>query len=220
MGMLVAFQADTHALIPLYSVGVFICFTMVQAAMVLHWRAERSSGWIWRALVNGFGACLTGVVFVVVASEKFVDGAWMVLATIPILIALMVFVSHQYTRAARQLEVEPAAPLPRAQGHTRVIIPVSGVNRAVAQVVDVALSISTDIRAVYIADEMASEGDVRERWAEAVPDVPLVIVESPYRALVAPIVAYLDVLERSISPDEGPHTTYVLIPEYFARHWW
>jgi amino acid transporter len=220
IGMLVAFKADTHALIPLYSVGVFICFTLAQTAMVLHWRADQGPGWKWRGLVNGAGAILTRVVFVVVASEKFVDGAWMVLATIPILIALMVFVSHQYTRAARQLEVEPAAPLPRAQGHTRVIIPVSGVNRAVAQVVDVALSISTDIRAVYIADEMASEGDVRERWAEAVPDVPLVIVESPYRALVAPIVAYLDVLERSISPDEGPHTTYVLIPEYFARHWW
>jgi amino acid transporter len=218
--MLVAFGADTHALIPLYSVGVFICFTLAQTAMVLHWRADRGPGWRWRSLVNGFGAVLTGVVFVVVASEKFVDGAWMVLVTIPVLIAGMVFVSHQYATAARQLEVPAPAPLPRAQGHARVVIPVSGVNRSVGQVVDVAMSISSDVRAVYIADDAESAAGIRRRWTEAVPEIPLVVVESPYRALIAPMVAYMDVLERSLPAEDAPHTTYVLIPEYFARHWW
>jgi amino acid transporter len=220
IGMLIAFDADTHALIPLYSVGVFICFTLAQTAMVLHWRADRGPGWRWRSLVNGSGAVLTGVVFVVVASEKFVDGAWMVLVTIPILITMMVFISRQYSRAATQLEMAPAAQLPRAQGHARVVIPVAGVNRSLGQVLDVARSISHDVRGVYIADDPDRAVEVRRQWTESVPDVPLVLVESPYRALVAPMVAYLDVLERSIGPDEGPHTTYVLIPEYFARHWW
>jgi amino acid transporter len=220
IGMLVGFHADTHALIPLYSVGVFICFTIVQAAMVLHWRSERSQGWVWRSLVNGFGACLTGVVFVVVASEKFVDGAWMVLVMIPILMAIMAFVSHQYAASARQLEMRPGAAVPQPHRHNRVVIPISGVNRAVVQALNVARSITTDIRALYISDAPEHGEEVRKHWTQAVPDIPLVLVESPYRALIAPVVAYLDVLDRSWPAEEERPITFVLIPEYVARSWW
>jgi amino acid transporter len=218
--MLVAFHADTHALIPLYSVGVFLCFTMVQAAMVLHWRSERDAGWIWRGLVNGFGACLTGVVFLVVASEKFVDGAWMVLLMIPLLMGMMAFISHQYASAARQLQLRPGVAIPQPHRHNRVIIPISGVNRAVVQALNVARSMTTDIRAVYISDDLARGEEVRKHWAEAVPDVPLVLVESPYRAVVAPLVAYLDVLDSSWPDDQKEPINFVLIPEYVARGWW
>ncbi len=218
--MLVAFQADTHALIPLYSVGVFICFTMVQTAMVLHWRSERGSGWIWRGVVNGFGAALTGVVFVVVASEKFVDGAWMVLGMIPILVGMMAFISHQYASSARQLEMRPGAAVPQPNRHNRVIIPIPGVNRAVVQALNVARSITTDIRAVYVSADPARSEQVRSEWAKSVPDVPLVLVESPYRAVIAPLVAYLDVLDRSWPSDEKEPIDFVLIPEYVARSWW
>jgi amino acid transporter len=220
IGMLVAFGADTHKLIPLYSVGVFICFTMVQTAMVLHWRAERSQGWIWRSLVNGFGACLTGVVFFVVASEKFLDGAWMVLVMIPILVGLMAFVSHQYASSARQLEMPSDAAVPQPHRHNRVVIPIPGVNRAVVQALNVARSITTDIRAVYISSDPEQGEKVRQHWAAAVRDVPLVVVESPYRALIAPIVAYLDVLDHSWPADREKPITFVLIPEYVARSWW
>jgi amino acid transporter len=219
-GMLVAFHADTHALIPLYSVGVFICFTMVQSAMVLHWRSERGSGWIWRGTVNGFGALLTGVVFLVVASEKFVDGAWMVLGMIPILIAMMSFVSHQYASSARQLEMRPGAAIPQPHRHNRVLIPIPGVNRAVIQALNVARSITTDIRAIYVSDDPARSEEVRRAWARAVPDVPLVLVESPYRAIIAPLLAYLDVLDRSWPSDKEEPIDFVLIPEYVARRWW
>jgi amino acid transporter len=218
--MLIAFQADTHALIPLYSVGVFICFTMVQTAMVLHWRSERGSGWVWRGVVNGFGACLTGVVFLIVASEKFLDGAWMVLVTIPILMAIMAFIGHQYASSARQLEMKPGAAVPQPHRHNRVVIPIPGVNRAVVQALNVARSITTDIRAVYVSDDSTKGDEVRKLWAEAVPDVPLVLVESPYRAIIAPLVAYLDVLEHSWPADKEEPITFVLIPEYVARRWW
>ena len=220
IGMLYAFNASVDALIPLYSVGVFICFTLSQAGMVVHWRKERSSGWAWRSLVNGFGAILTGVVFVVVASEKFFNGAWMVLIFIPSLIAMMVFIRHQYASSARQLEMKPGAAVPQPHRHNRVVIPISGVNRAVVQALNVARSITTDIRAIYVSDDSEKSHDVRERWAQAVPDVPLVVVESPYRALIAPLVAYLDVLDRSWPPDEEAPITFVLIPEYVARSWW
>jgi hypothetical protein len=180
IGMLFVFKADTHALIPLYSVGVFICFTLSQTGMVIHWRKERSSGWAWRSLVNGFGAILTGVVFIVVATEKFADGAWMVLLFIPLLITMMLFVSHQYVASARQLEMSASSAVPQPHRHNRVIVPIPGVNRAVVQALNVARSITTDIRAVYISDDPQKSDDVRRRWAQAVPDVPLVLVESPW----------------------------------------
>jgi amino acid transporter len=220
VGMVALFKADTHALIPLYSVGVFICFTLSQTGMVIHWRKERSSGWAWRSLVNGFGALLTGVVFLVVASEKFIDGAWMVLLFIPLLIAMMMFVGHQYAASSRSLEMKPGSAIPQPHRHNRVVIPISGVNRAVVQALNVARSITTDIRAVYVSDDREKSDQVRETWAAAVPDVPLVVVESPYRALIAPMVAYLDVLDHSWPSEKEEPITFVLIPEYVARSWW
>ena len=220
IAMLYAFNASVDALIPLYSVGVFICFTLSQAGMVVHWRRERSSGWAWRSLVNGFGAILTGVVFLVVAAEKFFNGAWMVLIFIPTLIAMMMFIRHQYASSARQLQMRPGAAVPQPHRHNRVVIPIPGVNRAVVQALNVARSITTDIRAVYISDDPLKSDQVRQLWAQAVPDVPLVLVESPYRALIAPVVAYLDVLDRSWPSDQEDPITFVLIPEYVARSWW
>jgi hypothetical protein len=170
--------------------------------------------------VNGFGAILTGVVFLVVAAEKFFNGAWMVLIFIPTLIAMMMFIRHQYASSARQLQMRPGAAVPQPHRHNRVVIPISGVNRAVVQALNVARSITTDIRAVYISDDPQKSDQVRQLWAQAVPDVPLVLVESPYRALIAPVVAYLDVLDRSWPAGQEDPITFVLIPEYVARSWW
>ncbi len=220
IAMLYAFNASVDALIPLYSVGVFICFTLSQAGMVVHWRKERSPGWAWRSVVNGVGAVLTGVVFVVVALEKFDAGAKLVLVFIPILIAMMMFIRHQYASSARQLEMRPGSAVPQPHRHNRVVIPIPGVNRAVVQALNVARSITTDIRAVYVSDDADKTDAVRERWANSVPDVPLVVVESPYRALIAPFVAYLDVLDRTWPSDTEEPITFVLIPEYVARSWW
>ena len=220
IAMLWAFDASVDALIPLYSVGVFICFTLSQAGMVVHWRKERSSGWTWRSLVNGLGAILTGVVFLVVAYEKFDAGAKLVLVFIPFLIAMMMFIRHQYASSSRQLEMKPGAAVPQPHRHNRVVIPISGVNRAVVQALNVARSITTDIRAGYVSDDPAHSDAVRETWTQTVPDVPLVLVESPYRALIAPVVAYLDVLDRSWPDEREKPITFILIPEYVARHWW
>jgi len=155
-----------------------------------------------------------------VAYEKFGNGAWMVLIFIPTLIAMMVFIRHQYASSARQLEMRPNGAVPQPHRHNRVIIPISGVDRAVVQALNVARSLTTDIRAVYVSDDQEKGDRVRESWAKAVPDVPLVVVESPYRALIAPLVAYLDVLDRSWPSEQEEPITFVLIPEYVARSWW
>jgi hypothetical protein len=101
-----------------------------------------------------------------------------------------------------------------------VIVPLPGINRAVVQAVNVGRSIAPDVRAVLISDEPEDAAHIRERWERQIPDVPLVIVESPYRALVGPMLAYLDVLDQTWPDDKEAPVTFVVIPEYVARNWW
>jgi hypothetical protein len=151
---------------------------------------------------------------------KFVDGAWLVVLLIPILVSLMLFVNRQYTASNRELTVRPDLIVAPPHREERAVVPIPGLNRAVVQAVNVARSIAEDVRAVYIAVE-PEEGDrVRRQWERHVPGVPLVIVESPYRALVGPLEAYLDVLDAAWPPDKEAPVTFVVLPEYVARSWW
>jgi amino acid transporter len=218
--LLIIFGGDVHALIPLYSVGVFICFTLSQIGMVRHWNTSRESGWWWRAIVNGGGAVLTFVVFIVVVSVKFVDGAWLVVVLVPTLVALMLFIHRQYATSARQLALRPGQLVPIPHREERVVVPIAGLNRAVVQAINVGRSISDDVRAVLVSDEPEVAELVRADWERQVPGIPLVVVESPYRALTGPLLAYLDVLDQAWPPDKEEPITFVVIPEYVARHWW
>jgi amino acid transporter len=218
--LLIIFGGVTTLLIPLYSVGVFVCFTLSQVGMVRHWRRVRESGWVWRATVNGIGAVLTGVVLVVVASVKFTSGAYLVIILIPIQVAIFLFIHHQYGAAARQLAMRPDQIVRPPHRDERVVVPVPALNRAVVQAINVGRSISEDLRAVYISDDPDQAVEMRRRWQLQVPGVPLVVVESPYRALVGPLVAYLDVLDSAWPADRPSPITFVVVPEYVARHWW
>ena len=215
-----AFDGDTHSLIPLYSVGVFVCFTLSQLGMVRHWLRERDSGWRWRMVVNASGAVLTGVVLAVVTVEKFEAGAWLVVVLVPLLVGMMLFISRQYTRSAGELAIRSDLVVRSPHREERAVVPIPGLNRAVVQAINVARSISDDIRAVYISDDQADAVELRERFERQVPGVPLVVVESPYRALAGPLLAYLDVLDSAWPPDKPEPITFVVIPEYVARSWW
>ena len=219
-GTLILFGGDTHALIPLYSVGVFVCFTLSQVGMVRHWSRSGERGWRFRAAINGFGAVLTGIVLVVVASVKFVDGAYLVVILIPLIVGAMLFIHRQYTASARELAVRDNFVAEPPQREERVVIPVPGINRAVIQAINVGRSIADDVRAVFITDEPADIRPMQEAWERHLPGVPLVVVESPYRALVGPLGAYLDVLDAAWPPDKEAPITFVVLPEYVARRWW
>ena len=219
-GLLILFGGDTHALIPLYSVGVFVCFTLSQIGMVRHWYRHQEPGWWYRAAINGFGAVLTALVLVIVTSVKFVDGAYLVVILIPLLVAMMLFIHRQYTSSRRELAIRPGYVAQPSQRQERVIIPIPGINRAVIQAVNVGRSIADDVVAVFITDEPEDAASVRARWEKMVPGVPLVVVESPYRALVGPLAAYLDVLDAAWPADKPAPITFVVVPEYVARHWW
>ena len=133
---------------------------------------------------------------------------------------MMLFIHRQYRASAEQLAVRPNAVIPPPRREERVIVPIPGINRAVVQAVNVGRSIAPDVRAVLISDEPEEAAEIRERWERQLPDVPLVIVESPYRALVGPLLAYLHVLDEAWPEDKEYPITFVVIPEYVARSWW
>jgi hypothetical protein len=217
--LIVAFGGITTALIPLYAVGVFIAFTIGQTGMVLHWRRERPSGWRRRLAINAFGAVLTASVFVVVLAAK-APTSLLVAVIIPFLVGIMLFIRRQYSASTAELAVRTDKRIPGPHREERVIVPVPGINRAVVQAVNVGRSIDPNVQAVLISDEPEEAAAIRERWERQLPDVPLVIVESPYRALVAPLISYLDVLDRAWPSEKEAPITFVVIPEYVARSWW
>jgi amino acid transporter len=218
--LVVAAGGRTHALIPLYAVGVFIDFTISQAGMIRHWLRTREPGWRTRLAINAVGCAATGLVAVVVTSVKFLDGAWLVILLIPILVAGMLFIRREYDAQERELRVRDDLVLEGPHREQRVVIPVNGLNRSVLQAVNFGRTMSRDVRAVFVTEDPEVGDQLRQRWERQVPGVPLVIVESPYRAVISPVIAYLDVLDQAWPPDKEAPITIVVLPEYVARHWW
>jgi amino acid transporter len=218
--LLVIFGGITTLLIPLYSVGVFVCFTLSQIGMVRHWRGSHESGWWWRALVNGGGAVLTFVVLIIVVTEKFAAGAYLVVILIPALVGMMLFINRQYRSTNRQLAIKKDFVVEPTKRQHRSIVPVPGINRAVVQAVNVARSISPETIAVFVAQDAEEAARLRRNWERQVPGVPLVVVESPYRALTGPLLAYLNVLDAATPDEKEQPITFVVIPEFVAQTWW
>jgi amino acid transporter len=218
--LLYLFDGSVTALIPLYSIGIFLSFSISQAGMVRHWLDERGSGWMWRAGLNLVGGIVTGVVWVIITLAKLPRGAWIALVAIPVLVGVMEWVRARYRAQEAELRVPDDAAIPRPGRPQRVVVPVNGINRAVIQAVNVGRMVSDDLRAVYVTDDPEAGEQLRERWTRQLPDIPFVVVESPYRALVGPLTAYLDVLDRTWPPDQEVPTTVVVLPEYVGRHWW
>jgi amino acid transporter len=217
--LLIIFEGQTTALIPLYSVGVFISFTISQSGMVRHWLEERGPGWHWKLAVNGSGAVLTAFVAVIVLIAK-APPSLLVAVVIPTLVAMMWFIHRQYRASAKHLDVRPDIVIAPPHREERVIVPVPGINRAVIHAINVGRSIANDVRGVLVSDEPEAAAAIRDRWELQLPGVPLVIVESPYRALIGPLLSYLDVLAQAWPPDKAEPITFVVIPEYVARSWW
>ena len=219
IALLVGFNGETTALIPLYSVGVFIAFTVGQSGMIVHWLRERPPGWKWRLAINTFGCALTGLVAAVVMIAK-APTSLLVVIVIPILVGIMLFINRQYKASTTELSVRSDAVIRGPHREQRVIVPIPDINRAVVQAVNVGRSIDPNVQAVLISDDPERATEIKARWEHQLPDVPLVIVESPYRALVAPLIAYLDVIDRAWPNAKEAPITFVVIPEYVARSWW
>jgi amino acid transporter len=222
--LLIAFQADTHKLIPLYAFGVFTAFTLSQAGMVVHWRRDKTPGWRRALLVNAVGATATGVVAVIIGATKFLDGAWLSMAIMAVLVFILWLIRAHYADADRQLGsglLHPSDVAEHYYGSSAgrkkiVIVPVERIDRAVLRTVAFARTLSPQTVAVHVTDDRDQAESFRDEWEESIPDVPLSIVESPYRSLIEPLMAYIEGMDRVQAND----MVTIVLPEFVTRHWW
>lgn len=215
--LIIGFGGDTHSLVPLFAVGAFLAFTLSQAGMVVHWRCERGDGWRPKAALNGLGALATGTALIVVGVSKFAHGAWITLVVIPILVAVFRRIRAHYRQVAEQLSLSELRPPAATPPHPRLVVPISGVHRGTIDAIAYARSIADDVTAVYVELEPGSAEQLREKWERWWPDVPLVVLTSPYRSTIGPLMDYLDETDRQ--HDDGQLATVVL-PEFVPARWW
>jgi amino acid transporter len=214
--LVIAFGGNVNALIPLYAIGVFTSFTLSQSGMVRHWWVERGPNWRRSAVINGVGACVTAVVVFVQILVKFMEGAWIIIVVVPILVGVMLFIRHEYDLEGSGLDVQPDVVFGPPHRRQRVVVAAQAMSRAVVQAVKVGETMGEEVQLVHVTLDPVEGEHFRDRVERQMPGVRVVLVESPYRALVRPFVRYLEVSQQE-DPDR---LTIVLLPEHLPRHWW
>lgn len=228
--LVVLFDAREHNLLPLYAVGVFISFTMSQSGMVVHWLRERTRegftptiGWRFHLGMNAIGAFLTAIVFLILLVTKFSEGAWIVAITIPLLVFILISIRTHYKNVAASLTLDGIKPFPLGpETYTSVnLIPVvvllNSLNRASLQALEYAVRFTNNVRVVTIAVEEESVEALKRRWAQWNIQIPLDIIDSPYREVAVPLLNYLHKRDEENVEDIQ---TAVMIPEFVVQHWW
>lgn len=231
--LIFVFQASVTALIPLYAIGVFLSFTLSQSGMARRWRKSGKLGegqevkekgsvlhydqrWFLKMVINGFGAVCTAIVMMVFAVTKFRDGAWLVLVVIPTLVVIFYSIHRHYQNLARNLTLENYNP-PLAIRRHRVLVLVSNVHRGTLQALNYARELSSDVTAVHVSIDPDQAERVVERWNRWGGGVRLVIIESPFRLLIEPLLEYIDKLDKIRQPNE---IITVVVPQFVPERWW
>jgi len=231
--LIIMFKASVTSLIPLYAIGVFLSFTLSQAGMTRRWwKVGRlppgsevhqkdtvlKSDRLWRVkmLSNGIGAVLTAAVAVIFAVTKFHEGAWIIVIVIPSLVALFFAIHGHYREAARVLSLESFGAPPRVVRH-RVILPISGVHRGTVVALRYALALSNDITAVHVSSDDDKSRKIEQKWGLWGNGVRLVVLESPYRLLLEPLLDYIKNVADRRQPNE---TLTIVVPQFVPRRWW
>nr|WP_199303216.1 APC family permease [Oscillatoria sp. FACHB-1406] len=221
--LVVVFKGQVNALIPLYAVGVFTSFTLSQAGMVRHWFKLREKGWQLSGFINGLGAMTTLLVLAVIVATKFRLGAWMVVVAIPLLVCFFVSIHRHYRIVASKLEINSIKPIPRpprlpvdAVGTHPAIVLVGQLHLGTLQALDYARTIADEIVAVHIDTGSTNRAALEQKWQELESDIPLVILDSPYRSIVTPLIEFVQYFETRHS---GIFST-IIIPVFVTRNWW
>ncbi len=213
--LLIVFRGETHALIPLYAIGVFLSFTLSQAGMVRHWQGRKGRGWRKKFAVNLTGAVATGVATVVLAITKFTHGAWMVIVLIPLLIGMFKKIQWHYKMADWQLSLamydRPKNPPPNI-----VVMPIGSLNRAVVIALDYVRQRAQDIRAVHVDADPEETARIKKDWEKWGAGIPLVILSSPYRSFLYPFLTYVE----KVREDNPGSWVTVALAEVLPARWW
>ena len=214
--LIVIFDAREQAMLPLYAIGVFISFTLSQGGMVRHWLRTHEPGWQRSVVINGIGATLTAIVFMVIIATRFTRGAWAVLVAIPLIVLLFRAIHQHYVGVARQLSLTQARPIGAVRRHTALVL-VSGIHRGVIPALEYAQSLAPDnTTALYVDLDPEETLKMRAKWAQWASAIPLVVLASPYRSLVRPILNYVDELDKLYDDD----VLSVILPEFIPSKWW
>ncbi len=218
--LIMIFQGDTHRLIPLYALGVFLSFTIAQFGLLVRWFRLKSPGWRYKSLINGLGTLITFVTVVIIAVTKFKYGAWIVLLVLPVIVFLMLRVQRHYASVAKQLDI-PNELLPkislRYEFKHHIIVPIDSLNSMVLKALRYARGMTPNVEAFHV--EIAEGGSAKlvRKWAQLDTDIPLVIKHSPYREIIKTLTDYIESEEHSSKP--GDMIT-VLLPHFFVSRWW
>jgi len=214
--LLVVFEGDTHALIPLYAIGVFVSFTLSQAGMVRRWLVKKGPHWQTKLIVNGLGAVTTGIATLIIASAKFTQGAWIVFLLVTILLVMFQGIRSHYKAVSEQIALDRRGERPPLPRRNIVIIPISGLNRAVVRALDFARSRPGEVRAVFVDVDPEESAKVKIQWAQWGGGVNLIALSSPYRSVLGSL---LDYVEEVLEKDPNTWVT-VVIPEILPARWW
>jgi amino acid transporter len=215
--LIILFGGDTHSLIPLFAIGAFLAFTLSQAGMVVHWWKLRGRQWGLKSFINGIGALATLTTLVVVIISKFMEGAWITILLIPLIVITFLQIEGHYLLVGKELSLKGLPPSLKPVEATRVVIPISGIHRGMVGAVNFARSISQNVTAVYVELEPGAGEKAREEWEAWWPDVPFVVVASPYRSIVGPLLQFLDDTDTQYNDGQ---LAAVVLPEFIPGKWW
>ena len=231
--LVIGFKASVTSLIPLYAIGVFLSFTLSQSGMARRWRksghlkpgeeiVERGStlrynrGWKYKMFINGFGAVCTAIVMFIFAITKFKDGAWIVIILIPILVLILIQIHRHYRHVANSLSLDNF-PAQRQFTRNRVIMPISGVHNGTLAALHFASSLSDDITVLHVSIDPVETAKVKAKWETWGDGYRLVVLESPYRLFIEPLLEYVDKISTILAPNE---IITLVVPQFLPKHWY
>lgn len=213
--LIILFKGETHLLLPLYAVGVFLSFTLSQSGMVMHWVKLRGKGWQGHALINGTGALVTGIAVIIIAAFRFTRGAWIVIILIPLLVAIFRTIHRHYDAVSSELD--PNGSKRYKEVKPIIVIPIASINRVVINTMEYAKSFSDNILAVHVAIDPEASEKLKQEWKKWDFGVELLVIPSPFRSIFGPLLRFIERVEAKAREDER---VTVLIPEFVTRHWW
>lgn len=214
--LIVVFSANVEALVPLYAIGVFTSFTLSQSGMVKRWLRLKSPGWQRSLALNSLGATTTFTVLIILAVTQLLNGAWVVIVLIPIFYTGFMVVNKYYSKVKVEISLEDGQNEPLNMTHHTVVVPINDLNQVTLRTLSYANTLSEDVTAVHVNDNTDEISALRHKWEETNQEIPLVIVETPYRSIIGPLLAYIDLIHRR-KPKE---VITVVIPEFVANKWW
>lgn len=232
--LIVIFRASVTLLIPLYAIGVFLSFTLSQTGMARRWLKigrlkegeevvepgsvlRYDTHWRLKMFINGFGAVCTAIVMMVFAVTKFTEGAWLVLIIIPLLVVLLFTIHRHYRDLAGHLSLEKFSGLPARKSRHRVIMPVSGIHQGTLEALRYAKLLSDDVTAVHVSIDAEETEKVKKKWKTWGEGTRLVILESPYRLLIEPLLGYIEDVANTRQPNE---TVTIVVPQFIPSRRW